>query len=145
MFTGDTLLIDGCGRTDFQGGSAADLYDSITGRLFALEDALRVWPGHDYKGQSVSSIGWEKRHNRAGGGALARAVRRADGGIESAAAEDDRCGVAGEPESGLDAPGVKRGSGRDATDPVVPAQAGIHAKVPKSEARNGSPLSRGRR
>jgi sulfur dioxygenase len=63
VFTGDTLLIGGCGRTDFQGGSAADLYDSITGRLFALEDALRVWPGHDYKGQSVSSIGWEKRHN----------------------------------------------------------------------------------
>lgn len=63
VFTGDTLLIGGCGRTDFQGGSAAELYDSITGRLFALDDAIRVWPGHDYKGQSVTSIGWEKRHN----------------------------------------------------------------------------------
>ena len=63
VFTGDTLLIDGCGRTDFQGGSAAALYDSITHKLFALPDTTRVWPGHDYKGQSVSTIGWEKAHN----------------------------------------------------------------------------------
>jgi sulfur dioxygenase len=63
LFSGDTLLVDGCGRTDFQGGSAADLHDSVTGKLFALDDATRLWPGHDYKGQSVSSIGWEKRHN----------------------------------------------------------------------------------
>ena len=63
VFTGDTLLIDGCGRTDFQSGSAEALYDSVTGKLFALPDGTRVWPGHDYKGQSVSTIGWEKRHN----------------------------------------------------------------------------------
>jgi len=63
VFTGDTLLIDGCGRTDFQSGSADALYDSVTRKLFALPDATRMWPGHDYKGQSVSTIGWEKRHN----------------------------------------------------------------------------------
>ncbi|MCC2959593.1 MBL fold metallo-hydrolase [Massilia sp. IC2-278] len=63
VFSGDTLLIDGCGRTDFQGGSAAALYDSIMLKLFALPDATRVWPAHDYKGQSVSTIGWERRHN----------------------------------------------------------------------------------
>lgn len=63
VFTGDTLLIDGCGRTDFQSGSAAALYDSVVGKLFALPDATRLWPGHDYKGQSVSTIAWEKRHN----------------------------------------------------------------------------------
>jgi glyoxylase-like metal-dependent hydrolase (beta-lactamase superfamily II) len=63
LFTGDTLLVDGCGRTDFQGGSSNALYDSVTRKLFTLDDATRVWPGHDYKGQSVSSIGWEKRHN----------------------------------------------------------------------------------
>lgn len=62
-FTGDTLLINGCGRTDFQSGSAAALYDSITAKLFTLDDATRVWPGHDYKGQSVSTIGWERRNN----------------------------------------------------------------------------------
>jgi len=56
-------LIEGCGRTDFQGGSAADLYDSIMQKLFTLPDATRVWPGHDYKGQSVSTIGWEKHQN----------------------------------------------------------------------------------
>ncbi|MGH8853909.1 MAG: MBL fold metallo-hydrolase [Telluria sp.] len=63
LFSGDTLLVDGCGRTDFQGGSAEALYDSVTRKLFALDDATRVWPGHDYKGQSVTTIGWEKRHN----------------------------------------------------------------------------------
>ena len=63
MFTGDTLLIDGCGRTDFQSGSSQALYDSVSVKLFALPDTTRTWPGHDYKGQSVSTIGWEKRHN----------------------------------------------------------------------------------
>lgn len=63
LFTGDTLLIDGCGRTDFQSGSAEALYDSVTRKLFTLDDHTRVWPGHDYHGQSVSSIGWERRHN----------------------------------------------------------------------------------
>ena len=63
VFTGDTLLIDGCGRTDFQSGSSPALFDSVVGKLFALPDASLVWPGHDYKGQSVSTIGWEKRHN----------------------------------------------------------------------------------
>lgn len=62
-FTGDTLLIDGCGRTDFQSGSAQALYDSASTKLFVLPDETRVWPGHDYRGQSVSTIGWEKRHN----------------------------------------------------------------------------------
>lgn len=62
-FTGDTLLIDGCGRTDFQSGSAQALYDSVMNKLFVLPDATRVWPGHDYRGQSVSTIGWERQHN----------------------------------------------------------------------------------
>ena len=63
VFTGDTLLIDGCGRTDFQSGSAEALYGSVQHKLFTLPDDTRVWPGHDYKGQAVSTIGWEKRHN----------------------------------------------------------------------------------
>jgi glyoxylase-like metal-dependent hydrolase (beta-lactamase superfamily II) len=63
VFTGDTLLIDGCGRTDFQSGSAEALYDSIIGKLFTLPDPTRVWPAHDYNGQSLSTIGWEKKHN----------------------------------------------------------------------------------
>jgi glyoxylase-like metal-dependent hydrolase (beta-lactamase superfamily II) len=63
VFTGDALLIDGCGRTDFQGGDAGALYDSVHGRLFTLPDDTRVYPGHDYRGNTVSTIGWEKRHN----------------------------------------------------------------------------------
>ncbi len=63
VFTGDTLLIGGCGRTDFQSGSAGALYDSLTQVLFALPDQTVVWPGHDYQGRSRTSIGEEKRHN----------------------------------------------------------------------------------
>jgi sulfur dioxygenase len=62
-FTGDTLLIGGCGRTDFQSGSAEALYDSITLVLFQLPDDTVVWPGHDYKGNFQSTIGQEKRTN----------------------------------------------------------------------------------
>lgn len=63
LFSGDALLINGCGRTDFQGGSAEALYQSITQKLFTLPEQTRVWPAHDYKGFSVSTIGWEKAHN----------------------------------------------------------------------------------
>jgi len=63
VFTGDALLIDGCGRTDFQGGSAAALYRSVHDRLFSLPDEQLVYPGHDYQGRRVSSIGQEKLRN----------------------------------------------------------------------------------
>lgn len=63
VFTGDTLLIGGCGRTDFQSGNAPALYRSITEILFALPDATTVWPGHDYAGRTHSSIGAEKSGN----------------------------------------------------------------------------------
>lgn len=63
VFTGDTLLIGGCGRTDFQSGSARDLYRSLTQVLLQLPDETVVWPGHDYKGKQSSTIGQEKRSN----------------------------------------------------------------------------------
>jgi glyoxylase-like metal-dependent hydrolase (beta-lactamase superfamily II)/rhodanese-related sulfurtransferase len=63
LFSGDTLLINGCGRTDFQSGSAEAMYHSLTQILFALPDATTVWPGHDYQGRTHSSIGQEKAHN----------------------------------------------------------------------------------
>jgi len=63
VFTGDTLLIRGTGRTDFQNGSARAQYDSIFGRLLKLPDETLVFPAHDYKGDTVSTIGEEKRCN----------------------------------------------------------------------------------
>ena len=63
VFTGDSLLIGGCGRTDFQSGDAGALYDSITGKLFALPDATVVYPAHDYNGRLSSTIGEERRSN----------------------------------------------------------------------------------
>ncbi len=63
LLTGDSLLIRGCGRTDFQSGNPGALYDAITQRLFTLPDATLVYPGHDYRGQTVSTIGEEKHWN----------------------------------------------------------------------------------
>lgn len=63
VFTGDTLLVRGCGRADFQNGNAGQLHDSITGVLFALPDDTLVYPGHDYAGRTVSTIGEERRFN----------------------------------------------------------------------------------
>lgn len=63
VLTGDALFIRGCGRTDFQGGDAGTLYDQVTGRLFTLPDSTLVYPAHDYRGQTVSTIGEEKRWN----------------------------------------------------------------------------------
>jgi sulfur dioxygenase len=63
VFTGDTLLIRGTGRTDFQNGSARSQYDSIFNRLLKLPDETLVFPAHDYKGDTVSTIGEEKRYN----------------------------------------------------------------------------------
>ena len=69
VFTGDALLIDGCGRTDFQNGDSRVLFDSVTHKLFALPGETLVYPAHDYSGRHVSSIAQEKTRNpRLGGG-----------------------------------------------------------------------------
>lgn len=68
-FTGDALLVRGCGRTDFQEGDARSLYRSVTEKIFTLPDACLLYPGHDYKGRTVTSVAEEKEHNpRLGGG-----------------------------------------------------------------------------
>lgn len=63
IFTGDTLLIGGCGRTDFQGGDASALYSSVTQKIFAMSDETLIYPGHDYQGRRVSSVMQEKLTN----------------------------------------------------------------------------------
>lgn len=63
IFTGDTLLIRGSGRTDFQNGNAHDQYRSIFDRLLSLPDNTRVFPGHDYKGWTMSTIAEERAYN----------------------------------------------------------------------------------
>ncbi len=69
VFTGDALLIGGSGRTDFQQGDASQLYDSITSKLFTLPPDTLVYPGHDYQGNTVSTIKQEMAKNiRLGGG-----------------------------------------------------------------------------
>ncbi len=63
VFTGDTLLIRGTGRTDFQNGDSRAAYESLTNKLMKLPDETLVYPGHDYKGWTVSTIGEERRFN----------------------------------------------------------------------------------
>ncbi len=63
LFSGDTLLINGTGRTDFQNGSSADAYNSIFNKLLKLPDETLLYPAHDYKGEKVSTIGKEKKSN----------------------------------------------------------------------------------
>jgi sulfur dioxygenase len=62
-FTGDALLIRGCGRTDFQGGDARTLYRSVREQIFSLPDGCLLYPGHDYRGLTVTSVGEEKLYN----------------------------------------------------------------------------------
>lgn len=63
VFTGDTLFIRGCGRTDFQSGSNKDLFHSVREILFQLPNETKIYPGHDYQGRTYSTIGEEKIHN----------------------------------------------------------------------------------
>ncbi len=63
LLTGDTLMIGATGRTDFPGGDAGQQYDAVTGKLFKLDDETVIWPAHDYKQRTCSSIGEEKRSN----------------------------------------------------------------------------------
>ena len=63
LFSGDTLLINGTGRTDFQNGSSKDAYNSLFNKLLKLPDDTMLYPGHDYNGKLSSTIGKEKQHN----------------------------------------------------------------------------------
>lgn len=63
IFTGDTLLIRGCGRTDFQEGSAVNLYESVRNKIFTYPDDTTVYPAHDYNGFTSSTVGEEKLYN----------------------------------------------------------------------------------
>ena len=63
LFSGDTLLINGTGRTDFQNGNAKDAYHSIFNKLLKLPEETLLYPAHDYKGEKVSTIGKEKKQN----------------------------------------------------------------------------------
>lgn len=63
LLTGDSLFIRGCGRTDFQSGDPGLLYDCVTTKLFTLPEETLVYPGHDYRGHQVSTIGEEKQYN----------------------------------------------------------------------------------
>lgn len=65
LITGDTLFVGDCGRTDLPGGSSKELFESIHGKLMRLDDAVEVYPGHDYGDRPFSTIGQEKKNNPA--------------------------------------------------------------------------------
>jgi len=63
LLTGDTLFVGECGRTDLEGGSASEMYDSLFNKLMVLDDSIKVHPGHDYGNKPSSSIGEERKNN----------------------------------------------------------------------------------
>ncbi len=102
-FTGDALLIGGCGRTDFQQGDARTLYASVHEKIFSLPDATELYPAHDYNGRTSTTVGEEKRHNpRLGGGKtvdqfvtiMAELVLPYPTKIDEALPANSNCGVA---------------------------------------------------
>jgi glyoxylase-like metal-dependent hydrolase (beta-lactamase superfamily II) len=108
VFTGDALLINGCGRTDFQGGDAGAQYDSITKRLFTLSGEMLVYPGHDYNGKRVSCIAQERDTNQRLAGKsreefieiMANLNLPKPRMIDLAVPANRRCGVPEEPQQG---------------------------------------------
>jgi glyoxylase-like metal-dependent hydrolase (beta-lactamase superfamily II) len=63
LLTGDTLFVGECGRTDLAGGNSGDLYDSLVMKILSLNDAIEVYPGHDYGSKPSSTIGYERKNN----------------------------------------------------------------------------------
>lgn len=106
LFSGDALLINGCGRTDFQGGDAEALYKSIHNKIFTLPDETLIYPGHDYNGRRVSSVAQERLSNsRLAGKSLQDFVQTMNSLnlpkpslIDIAVPANRKCGV---PEEGL--------------------------------------------
>lgn len=123
VFTGDTLLIGGCGRTDFQSGDAAALYRSITEVLFKLPDTTIVWPGHDYKERTQSTIALEKTTNsRVAGKTLDEFVTLMNNlnlprpkRMDEAVPANQRSGLSQEAGSGSTAPSPAEGYAGDIT------------------------------
>ncbi len=98
VFTGDTLLIRGTGRTDFQNGDPSAQFESIFGRLLKLPDATLVFPAHDYKGDTVSTIGEERAFNPRLQVTSADEYADLMNNLKLAEPEDDGCGGAGQHE-----------------------------------------------
>lgn len=63
LFTGDTLFVGECGRTDIEGGDPSEMYDSLFKKILSLPDDIEIYPGHDYGERPNSTIGYERRHN----------------------------------------------------------------------------------
>lgn len=110
-FTGDTLLIRGCGRTDFQAGDPKALFRSVHERIFSLADDAQIFPGHDYKGRTMSTVGEEKAHNpRLSQTSVAEFVEIMEGlglpppkHIDTAVPGNQRCGFEMLPDDGPEA------------------------------------------
>jgi glyoxylase-like metal-dependent hydrolase (beta-lactamase superfamily II) len=108
-FTGDALLIRGCGRTDFQQGNAHKLFHSVRDKVFTLGDATLVYPAHDYKGRTVTTVGEERRLN----------PRLGDGITEDAFVATMAALKLAAPRQILEAVPANMNCGRPAAEPVA--------------------------
>jgi len=120
-FTGDALLIRGCGRTDFQQGSSRSLYASVHERILSLPDETLIYPGHDYKGRCCSSVGEEKQHNpRLGQGKSLEQFMEIMAGLQLAPPKQIAVAVPANLHCG-----VPRGVPHDAESPAAPRWAPV--------------------
>jgi glyoxylase-like metal-dependent hydrolase (beta-lactamase superfamily II) len=107
LYTGDALLIEACGRTDFQSGDPAALYHSVRGKLFSYDDDTLVYPAHDYEQRRISTIGQEKARNpRLGGERTLDEFIALMNGLELAYPKFIDYAVPGNRECGVCPPGV---------------------------------------
>lgn len=127
IFTGDALLIRGCGRTDFQQGDARTLYRSVHEKVFSLDDAVAIYPGHDYQGRTSSTVGEERAHNpRLGGGRSMEAFVEIMGSLQLAAPKQIDVAVPANLECGLSVPAAATGgSGGGMWAPIVRTDSGV--------------------
>jgi glyoxylase-like metal-dependent hydrolase (beta-lactamase superfamily II)/rhodanese-related sulfurtransferase len=141
-FTGDALLIRGCGRTDFQGGDSRALFRSVREQVLTLPDDTAIYPAHDYEGRTVSSVGEEKRHNPRLG--LARSLREFTELMAALKLPYPRrmdVSVPANLACGLPAESAPQGVPDLAWGPVTVSKAGVPELEPGWVATNGSRLT----
>ena len=137
VFTGDALLIRGCGRTDFQSGDSRKLYRSVHEKILSLPDDTLIYPAHDYKGRTVSSVGEEKQWNpRLGGGRTVEQFVETMKGLSLAYPKKMDVAVPANLHCGLPAPAERAAGGSWA--PIEMAAGGFPEIAPEWVADHGT-------
>jgi len=138
LFSGDALFVRGCGRTDFQQGDPATLYRSIHEQVFSLPDHTHIYPGHDYKGRTVTTVAEEKAHNpRLGGGRTVEEFAVIMGDLKLAPPKHLAVAVPANQRCGLELP-PSAGEAISGWAPIVRSGEGVPEVAPSWVAAHGA-------